>query len=124
MTAPDFVDLAARPPRHRPGDAAQVDDAGAGVDSRVEEGANKVEVRVCHELLRLAREQMLNDNAARLRPAPKHADVASRINTHREAVSRLFSKLTKLGVVQRGRGELVIRDVQALAAYARQLHGT
>ena len=124
MTAPDFVTLLRDHPDIALATLRKLTMLVRALTSRVEEGANKVEVRVCHELLRLAREQMLNDNAARLRPAPKHADVASRINTHREAVSRLLSKLTKLGVVQRGRGELVIRDVQALAAYARQLHGT
>jgi CRP-like cAMP-binding protein len=92
------------------------------LSERVHEFAEKVEVRICHELLRLARDAMLGTNAARLRPAPKHAEIASRVNTHREAVSRLFSKLTRQGILQRGQGELVIRDVQALAAYARQLH--
>jgi CRP/FNR family cyclic AMP-dependent transcriptional regulator len=72
--------------------------------------------------LRLSRDSMVGQNAARLRPAPKHAEIASRVNTHREAASRLLSKLTKLGIVQRGHGELLIKDLQGLAAYARQLH--
>ena len=66
---------------------------------------------------------MLNRAGGARQPAPKHAEIANRVNTHREAVTRLFGKLKKLGVVQRGRGELLIRDVHALAAYARQLHG-
>lgn len=93
------------------------------LSERVQEFAEKVEVRVCHELLRLARDGGLQGtNAARLRPAPKHAEIASRVNTHREAVSRLLSKLAKLGIVRRGNGELVIRDMEGLAAYARSLH--
>jgi CRP/FNR family transcriptional regulator, cyclic AMP receptor protein len=92
------------------------------LSERVHEFSEKVEVRICHELLRLAREATVGGNAARLRPPPKHAEVASRVNTHREAVSRLLSKLSKLGVVQRVRGELLIKDVEALAAYARHLH--
>jgi CRP-like cAMP-binding protein len=123
MAAPDFMALL----RHHPDIALatlrKLTNLVRLLTARVEEGANKVEVRVCHELMRLAREQMLNDNAARLRPAPKHADIANRINTHREAVTRLLGKLIKMGVVQKGRGELVIRDLQALAAYAKQQHG-
>jgi CRP-like cAMP-binding protein len=92
------------------------------LSERVHEFSEKVEVRICHELLRLSRDSMVGQNAARLRPAPKHAEIASRVNTHREAASRLLSKLTKLGIVQRGHGELLIKDLQGLAAYARQLH--
>ena len=82
-------------------------------------------MRICHELLRMARE--LDDqsgNAARLTPAPKHVAIANRVNTHREAVTRLLSKLTSQGIVQRGRGELLIKDVSALEAFAHRLHGT
>jgi CRP-like cAMP-binding protein len=93
------------------------------LSERVHEFAEKVEVRICHELLRLAREGMQGTNAARLRPAPKHAEIASRVNTHREAVSRLLSKLARLGIVRRENGDLLISDLRALAAYARSLHG-
>jgi CRP-like cAMP-binding protein len=94
------------------------------LSERVHEFAEKVEVRICHELLRLAREGMQGTNAARLRPAPKHAEIASRVNTHREAVSRLLSKLARLGIVRRENGDLLISDLRALAAYARSLHGS
>lgn len=92
------------------------------LSERVHEFSEKVDVRICHELLRQARDCMLDDKRARLQPAPKHAELASRVNTHREAVSRLLSKLNRMGIAQRGRGELVIRDVPGLAEYARQLH--
>ena len=94
------------------------------LSERVHEFSEKVEVRICHELLRAARNSMLNGNMARISPNPKHAEIASRVNTHREAVTRLLGKLTKLGVVQRGRGELLIKDIHALEAFARQLHGS
>jgi CRP/FNR family cyclic AMP-dependent transcriptional regulator len=123
MTAPDFIAVLRNHPDIALATLRKLTTLVRLLTSRVEEGANKVEVRVCHELLRLAREHKLNDNAARVRPAPKHADIANRINTHREAVTRLLGKLTKLGVVQKGRGELVIRDIQALANYAKQQHG-
>lgn len=94
------------------------------LSERVHEFSEKVEVRICHELLRLAKENMADAKSARIRPTPKHAAIAARVNTHREAVSRLLSKLARLGIVLRGRGELVIKDVDALAAFAHQLqHG-
>jgi Crp-like helix-turn-helix domain len=60
---------------------------------------------------------------ARLRPPPKHADIASRLLTHREAVSRLLSDLRREGLVERGRGELVIRDIPRLREFAEELQG-
>ncbi|MEK0081720.1 Crp/Fnr family transcriptional regulator [Benzoatithermus flavus] len=122
MTASDFMAALKRHPDIAIAVLKKLTLLVRALSERVHEFAEKVEVRICHELLRLARDAMLGTNAARLRPAPKHAEIASRVNTHREAVSRLFSKLARQGIVQRGQGELVIRDVQALAAYARQLH--
>jgi CRP/FNR family transcriptional regulator, cyclic AMP receptor protein len=124
MTAPDFL---ATVQHHSPVALATLRKLTIlvrALSERVHEFSEKVEVRICHELLRAARNSMLNGNAARLKPSPKHAEIASRVNTHREAVSRLVSKLTRLGVVQRGRGELVIRDIQALEAFTRQLHSS
>jgi CRP/FNR family cyclic AMP-dependent transcriptional regulator len=73
-----------------------------------------VQNRLHAELLRLAREAGVHDNAAVLDPAPKHPDVASRISTYREQVTREISALVKLGlVVRRGRA-LVIPDVARL----------
>lgn len=94
------------------------------LSDRVQEQTEKVEVRICHELLRMSRAAPLNGNAARLKPSPKQLEIANRVNTHREAVSRLLTKLRNVGIVQKGRGELVIKNVQALEAYARQLHSS
>jgi CRP/FNR family cyclic AMP-dependent transcriptional regulator len=122
MTAPDFLTALRTYPVVAMATLRKLTSLVRSLSERVQEQAERVEVRICHELLRLAREATVGGNAARLRPPPKHAEVASRVNTHREAVSRLLSKLTKLGVVQRVRGELLIKDVEALAAYARHLH--
>jgi CRP-like cAMP-binding protein len=122
MSAADFVTTLRSQPEVAIATLRKLSHLVRALTERVQEGQDKVDVRICHELERLAREAMLNGSAARLKPPPKHAQLASRVNTHREAVSRLLSKLTRLGIVQRGRGELVIRDVQALAAYARQLN--
>lgn len=93
------------------------------LSERVQGFSDRVSVRICNELLRLARENMTGPGTARIRPAPKHAEIASRCNTHREAVSRELSILTKRQIIVRGRGELVIKDVAALIAYIQQLPG-
>ncbi len=71
--------------------------------------------RVHTELLRLARDHMIDDNTALIRPAPTHAEIASRISTHREAVTRELSQLSHDGLVERQPGALFVRDVERLA---------
>lgn len=124
MTAADFMATVRRYPEVAVCCLRKLALLVRALSERVYGFSDKVDVRICHELLRLARENTAGPNAARLAPAPKHAEIASRVNTHREAVSRLLSRLAKLGVVQRNRGELLIRDVQALEAYARNLHAS
>jgi CRP/FNR family cyclic AMP-dependent transcriptional regulator len=70
--------------------------------------------RVHAELLRLARDAGIERNIARLEPAPKHSDIASKISTYREQVTRELSALVKQGLLQRCDGALVIPDVARL----------
>lgn len=70
--------------------------------------------RLVRELARLARAAMTGDNVATLDPSPTHFDLAARISTHREAVSREMSRLAKLGLIQRAGQKLVIHDVARL----------
>lgn len=79
--------------------------------------------RIHAELLRLARENLDSDNTATISPAPTHADIASRISTHREAVTREYHDLTGAGVIEQGRGELVINDVARLETMVREVMG-
>lgn len=71
--------------------------------------------RLQAELLRLAREAGVHGNRARLEPAPRHADLASRISTYREQVSRELSALQQAGLVEKDGRALVLGDVAALA---------
>lgn len=73
-----------------------------------------VEARVEAELLRLARKAGVNGNAARIAPAPRHADIASCLGTYREQVSREVSRLSRMGVLGREPGALLVRDVSRL----------
>ena len=71
--------------------------------------------RIHAELLRLARDQGFDGDTAVITPVPTHADIASRVSTHREAVTRELSALTSAGLIERRDGALVIADVTRLA---------
>jgi CRP-like cAMP-binding protein len=70
--------------------------------------------RIHAELLRLACDHMTAENIATIQPAPTHAEIASRISTHREAVTRELSRLSSTGIVARRSGALVVEDVERL----------
>lgn len=76
-----------------------------------------VSVRVQIELLRLAQPQDGDggDGAPLvIEPAPTHADLADRIGTNREAVTRVLSALRRDGVLQSRRGTMTIVKSDAL----------
>ena len=79
--------------------------------------------RIHAELLRLARENLQGDNTAIVAPAPTHADVASRISTHREAVTREYHELSDAGLREQRRGKLVINDVAKLQSMVEKVTG-
>ncbi len=79
--------------------------------------------RIHAELLRLARAHLRDDNTATISPSPTHADIASRISTHREAVTREYHDLAQAGVIDQHHGELVIHDVARLETMVREVMG-
>jgi CRP-like cAMP-binding protein len=75
-----------------------------------------VKNRIHAELLRLAREvSRLNSATVLLSPAPTHAEIASRISTHREAVTRELNEMVRAGLIERRSGGLIICDIERLA---------
>jgi CRP-like cAMP-binding protein len=84
-------------------------------DRVFEFGALAVRNRVHAELLRLPRDQGYDGDAAIITPAPTHADIASRVSTHREAVTRELNALARDGLIERRDRALVIADVARLA---------
>ena len=80
-----------------------------------------VKNRIHAELLRLAYEQAQESNSATLTPSPKHVEIANRISTHREAVTRELNSLEKSGVIERQRGKLLIPDVSRLATMVAEV---
>jgi CRP-like cAMP-binding protein len=73
-----------------------------------------VQNRIHAELLRLARSAGVENNQARLDPAPKHADIASQVSTYREQVTREISALAKQGLAAKAGAALVLLDVSRL----------
>ena len=73
-----------------------------------------VQNRVYAEVLRLAKQAGITDNKATLDPAPKHSDIASKVSTYREQVTRELTTLVKQGLLQRSGKALVVPDVSKL----------
>ncbi|MDJ0951297.1 MAG: Crp/Fnr family transcriptional regulator [Alphaproteobacteria bacterium] len=83
-------------------------------------GTLKVSKRIYAELLRMSRPRGRDSTEAVISPPPYHAEIAARISTRREAVTRELSKLERQGLVEKGRGALVLRDPEALARLIEQ----
>lgn len=71
--------------------------------------------RLYAELLRLARPARQGDTQAIISPPPMHAELAARISSHREAVTRELAKLERGGLLARRRGAMVLLDCARLA---------
>ena len=76
--------------------------------------------RIYAELLRLGRADGQGETIAVVSPPPPHADLAARVGTRREAVSRTLSELERDGLLEKRRGALVLLDTQALRERIRQ----
>ncbi len=76
-----------------------------------------VQQRLCAELLRLAlaAEGASSDRVV-LHPAPSHQELAARISSYREQVTRELTELAREGVISREREQIVIEDLRRLAA--------
>ena len=80
--------------------------------------------RLDAELLELARAGRSEGNVAIIDPAPRHADLASRISTYREQVTRELSALVRAGILERAGRTLVVRDVARLARLVAAARGS
>ena len=82
-----------------------------------------VQNRIHAELLRLAALAGAAEGQVLLSPTPSLSDIADRISTHREAVSRELSRLAAIGLLRREAGDLRITDIARLAALVREAKG-
>ena len=79
-----------------------------------EVSALAVRERIRRELLRLSKDGTEFRNGIVIRPAPTHYEIAARIGSHREAVTREFNRLEAAGIVEVRRRQLRIIDVTRL----------
>jgi len=79
-----------------------------------EVSALAVRERVRRELLRMATEGIHAGRGVVIRPAPTHYDLAARIGSHREAVTRELNRLEDEHIVEIGRREIRILDLGLL----------
>lgn len=79
--------------------------------------------RIHAELLRLCKADLRNDNTGHIVPVPTHADVASRISTHREAVTRELNVLRENGLIDKVGNALVVKDVERLTEMVEEVLG-
>lgn len=79
--------------------------------------------RIQAELLRLAKLAPQEGKAARIIAAPTHSEIASRISTHREAVTRELNRLSRLGIIERKGSAMLVKDVKRLADMVHEVTG-
>jgi len=73
-----------------------------------------VKNRIHAELLRLAEENSAEDNQVTISDAPTHEEIAKRISTHREAVTRELKDMERNGLIKWDRTSHIIYDVEKL----------
>jgi CRP/FNR family transcriptional regulator, cyclic AMP receptor protein len=124
LTADEFEQVMLREPRVALATLRHVAAEVRRLSERVFEFSTlAVQNRIHAELLRLAGEVHQQHSQATLSPAPSLSDIANRISTHREAVSRELSRLTAMGLLRRRRGDLVITDVDKLLEFVNEAKG-
>ncbi len=75
--------------------------------------------RVCAELARMASPLGTAGSSWVVRPNPIFVNVALRVSSTRETVSRTVTKMTQLGVLDRHVGAIIIPDMDRLHGYIR-----
>lgn len=85
--------------------------------------ALNVQMRVQCELLRLARTGLREGDSIRVLPAPTHLEIANRIGTHREAVTREIRALADANILRARRRSLEFIDVRRLERSVQRILG-
>ncbi len=70
--------------------------------------------RICVEILRKSRPRPGHEGQRVISPPPLQREIAERVGTRREVVSRQLSALSKKGVVEKSQRALVIKDISAV----------
>jgi CRP-like cAMP-binding protein len=80
-----------------------------------EQGTLDVRARIYAELLRLSRPAPDGEARAVISPPPTHVEIAARVSSRREAVTRELKSLERAGLLERRRGALILLDTAQLA---------
>jgi len=83
-----------------------------------------VRSRLHCELLRMAESGTVTGDGILISPAPTHADLAARVGSHREMVTREFRYMTSIGALKQNGRKLVITDLNALMHEIQRIAGT
>ncbi len=84
-----------------------------------EYGTLPVRLRVQRELVRLYDSRDGRTGGNLIQPAPSHYEIATRIATHREAVSRELGHLVSENIIELGKRKIKIRDIDRLRLISR-----
>lgn len=119
MSPQDFLDIATTYPNISMATLRWVTGLVRELSSRLHSfNVLPVKQRVRVEVLRMASESGVENNEARIEPPPRHADIAARVGTHREGVTRELNDLQKAGLIKRLSGNegraLLVTDVSKL----------
>ena len=124
LSAPQFEDLLMGHPTVALATLRHVTEEVRRLSERVLEFSTLVvQNRIHAELLRLAANAPRKDGQALLSPAPTLSDIANRVSTHREAVSRELSRLGSIGLLRREGSVLRVTDVVRLEKLVREARG-
>ena len=82
-----------------------------------------VKNRIHAELLRLARDQPQSCNSVIFTDVPTHTEIANRVSTHREAVTRELKHLEANGLIEWRPGQHVICDIYTLERMVKEVRG-
>jgi len=82
-----------------------------------------VKNRIHSEIVRMARDTKDGKGAYLINPAPTHSEIAQRISTHREAVSREISRLKQLGIIERRGRVLAVMNLERLERMVDEASG-
>jgi CRP-like cAMP-binding protein len=116
MSRGDFLDVIAGSPEAALWLMRQLSARIRGLTERVFElSALNVQARLHCELLRLAAR---SPTGREIDPAPTHSELASRIGTHREAVTREMRSLVVKNIIKTGRRRMEFIDLSRLQTFA------
>ena len=91
------------------------------IDRVYQYGALDVKDRVRMEVLRMARENMIGEDTAEMTEFPTHKEIASRVNTHREAVTRELNELSRMGLIEQHHRCMRVASVSEISDLLQEL---